>query len=76
MTLMMRLFQTRILSFNKDAAMIYARLISHARSNGQSVSVADEQIAAIAAVHGFTVASRDTTPFIAMGIPVINPWEI
>ena len=75
MTLVIRLFQTRTLSFNKDAAMIYARLISHARSNGRSISVADGQIAAIAAVHGFTVATRDTAPFIAMGIPVINPWE-
>jgi predicted nucleic acid-binding protein len=37
--------------------------------------VADGQIAAIAAVHGFAVATRDTAPFLAAGVPVINPWE-
>ena len=32
------------------------------------------QIAAIASVHGFTVATRDTAPFIAAGVRVTNPW--
>ena len=41
----------------------------------QVISVADAQIAAIATVHGFTVATRDTSPFIAAGVRVINPWE-
>jgi toxin FitB len=36
--------------------------------------VADGQIAAIAATHGFAVATRDTAPFIAAGAPVIDPW--
>jgi predicted nucleic acid-binding protein len=38
--------------------------------------MADGQIAAIAAVHGFTVATRDTAPFVAAGVPVVNPWEM
>jgi len=37
--------------------------------------MADGQIAAIAKVNGFAVATRDTSPFEAAGIPVINPWE-
>jgi predicted nucleic acid-binding protein len=41
---------------------------------GHAISVADGQIAAIAATHGFTVATRDTAPFIAVGVPVIDPW--
>jgi predicted nucleic acid-binding protein len=36
--------------------------------------VADGQIAALAAVHGFTVATRDAAPFLAAGVAVINPW--
>jgi predicted nucleic acid-binding protein len=36
--------------------------------------VADCQIAAIAAVHGFAVATRDTAPFLAAGVTVVNPW--
>lgn len=34
-----------------------------------------DRTAAIAAVHGLTVATRDTAPFIAAGVAVINPWE-
>jgi predicted nucleic acid-binding protein len=41
----------------------------------EDISVADCQIAAIAAAHGFAVATRDTAPFIAAGVPVVNPWH-
>jgi predicted nucleic acid-binding protein len=34
----------------------------------------DGYIAAIAASCGFIVASRDTAPYEAAGIPIINPW--
>ncbi len=73
--LMAELFGSRILSFNQQAALAYAPLISRARSSGCLISVADGQIAAIAIVHGFTIATRDVAPFIAAGVPVINPWE-
>ena len=73
--LMAELFGSRILSFNQQAALAYAPLISRARSSGCLISVADGQIAAIAIVHGFTIATRDVAPFIAAGAPVINPWE-
>ncbi len=53
----------------------YAPLIGRARAAGCLVSVADGQIGAIADAHGFMVATRDTTPFHAIGVPVINPWE-
>jgi len=73
--LMARLFAERILPFDQKAAVAHARLASHARAHGRILSVADGQIAAIAHVHGFTVATRDTEPFAAAGVPVINPWE-
>lgn len=74
--LLTRLFGSRILSFDQSAALAYASLVSLAKSKGQLLSVADAQIAAIAKVHKFTVATRDTIPFIAAGIPVINPWAL
>jgi len=74
-SLMLSLFGSRILPFDQTAAMAYAPLIGCARASGRLISVADGQIAAIAAVHGFTVATRDTAPFVAAGVPVINPWE-
>ncbi len=69
------LFGSRILPFNREAATTYARLVARARAAGHLISVADGQIAAIAAEQGFTVATRDTAPFAAAGVPVINPWE-
>ena len=69
------LFGDRILPFELQAAIRYATGISKARATGRAISMADGQIAAIAAVHGFTVATRDTAPFVAAGVPVVNPWE-
>ena len=73
--LLTNLFGPRILAFDQRAAMAYASLVGRARSAGRHMSVADGQIAAIASVHGFTVATRDTAPFAAAGVPIINPWE-
>ncbi|MGO9318634.1 MAG: type II toxin-antitoxin system VapC family toxin [Terracidiphilus sp.] len=74
-TLLTKLFAGRFLSFDREAAIAFALLGSRAAAKGYSISVADCQIAAIAAVHGFAVATRDTAPFIAVGMQVINPWE-
>jgi predicted nucleic acid-binding protein len=74
--LLVALFGSRILPFDQQAAMMYAARVSRARTSGRAISMADAQIAAIAAVHGFTVATRDTAPFVAAGVPVVNPWEV
>jgi toxin FitB len=74
--LLVTLFGDRVLSFDLDAATTYAARISKARATGRAISMADGQIAAIAAVHGFTVATRHTAPFVAAGVPVVNPWKV
>jgi len=68
-------FADRFLAFESEAAVIYASLASRASARGYSISTADCQIAAIAAVHGFAVATRDTAPFLSVGVPIVNPWE-
>jgi len=68
------LFAGRILSFDDPASKSYATLRARARAAGQAIAPADGYIAAIAVAHGFTVATRDTSPFDAAGVPVINPW--
>jgi toxin FitB len=73
--LVARLFGSRILPFDQPAAIAYATLVGRARTDGSILSLADGQIAAITAVRGFAVATRDTEPFIAVGVPVINPWQ-
>ncbi|MBC7435028.1 MAG: type II toxin-antitoxin system VapC family toxin [Bdellovibrionales bacterium] len=74
--LMTSLFGPRVLPFDEPAALHFAPLVSRARAAGRIVSVADGQIAAIAAAHKFVVATRDTGPFIAAGLAVINPWDL
>ena len=74
--LLTTLFGARVLPFDQHAATMYAGLVSRARAAGHAISMADGQIAAIAAVHGFTVATRDTGPLVAAGVPVVNPWEV
>ncbi|MGA3080830.1 MAG: type II toxin-antitoxin system VapC family toxin [Terracidiphilus sp.] len=73
-SLLPKLFAGRFLSFDREAAIAFALLGSRAAAKGYSISAADCQIAAIAAVHGFAVATRDTAPFLAAGVPVVNPW--
>lgn len=53
-----------------------SRKSARASSAGNIISFADGQIAAIAAAHGFSVATRDVAPFIAAGAPVFNPWDL
>jgi len=69
------LFRNRVLPFDTDAARRYAELAVMARTGGRGFPTPDGYIAAIAASRGFIVASRDTAPFQAAGVPIINPWE-
>lgn len=68
------LFEDRVLAFDMDAARSYAELATLARRKGRGFPTPDGYIAAIAASHGFVVASRDTAPFAAAGMSVVNPW--
>jgi len=68
------LFGPRILSFDSDAADAYRLIRARAKAAGQAISASDGYIAATAVAHGFAVATRDTGPFEAAGLSVINPW--
>ena len=70
------LFEDRILPFDTDAARRYADLAVAARAAGKGFPTPDGYIAAIAAVRGFIVASRDVSAFRAAGLDVIDPWRI
>jgi hypothetical protein len=69
------LFEGRILPFDEAVTTSYARIRSKAKSTGKAIGVADAFIAAIAAHHEFAIATRDISPFQAVGISVINPWN-
>lgn len=69
------LFGGRILPFDTDAARRYADIAVAARNAGKGFPAPDGYIAAIAAAHGFAVATRDTSTFHAANVPVIDPWK-
>lgn len=69
------LFAGRVLPFDVACAQAYAALMAKARAAGLAIATADGYIAAIAAANGFTVATRDTGPFEAAGVAVIDPWQ-
>jgi predicted nucleic acid-binding protein len=69
------LFTGRVLSFDLAASGAYAELMARARAAGVAIGASDGYIAAIASVNGFSVATRDTSPFEAAGVAVINPWD-
>ncbi|MBK9952795.1 MAG: type II toxin-antitoxin system VapC family toxin [Candidatus Competibacteraceae bacterium] len=72
---LMALFKGRVLPFDLDAARHYAELAVTAKVAGPGFPLPDSYIAAIAVSRGFIVASRDTAPFKAARVTVINPWE-
>lgn len=67
-------FSERILPFNLAASQFYSELMTRARGAGKAISTSDGYIAATAAANGLVVATRDTSPFEAAGLKVINPW--
>ncbi len=69
------MFANRVLSFDMACTKAYAELLAKSRAAGLAVETADAFIAAVALSNGFTVATRDTSPFEAAGLNVINPWE-
>lgn len=69
------LFAGRVLPFDLSCTQTYAELIAKAQKTGLAIAAADGFIAATAAANGFAVATRDTSPFEAAGITIINPWK-
>ncbi|WP_347989594.1 type II toxin-antitoxin system VapC family toxin [Methylomonas sp. AM2-LC] len=72
---LLEIFRDRVLPFDTPAARRYADLAVTARTSGQGFPTPDGYIASIAASRNFIVASRDTAPYEAAGVPVINPWK-
>lgn len=72
---LLELFRGRVLPFDLDAARHYAGLAVAAKAAGRGFPTPDGYIAAIAASRGFIVASRDTSPYAAVSVAVVNPWE-
>lgn len=68
-------FGGRILPFDDPAARIFPLLAAGRRRLGRPIELFDAQIAAIARVHGASLATRNTHDFEGCGVKLINPWH-
>lgn len=68
-------FARRILYFDIQAAIAFAKIASERRQNGTPISQADAQIAAICYDQQATLATRNVSDFVGCGIVIINPWR-
>ena len=69
------MFVGRVVPFDMACTNAYAELLAKIRKAGSGIETADACIAAVAVANGFAVATRDTSPFQAAGLTVINPWD-
>lgn len=74
-TRVLPLFAGRVLPFDLACTQAYADLMAKARASGLAIASAAGYIGAIAAANGLAVVTRDTGPFEAAGMVVINPWQ-
>ena len=68
-------FFRRVLPFDEAAAVAFANIAAQRRANGNPISQADAQIAAICYTRQATIATRNVSDFTGCGISIINPWE-
>lgn len=72
----LNLFADRILPFTSESATLFARIKSERKKIGRPISYADAQIAAIACLSGYQLATRNTADFEGIdALTLINPWQ-
>jgi hypothetical protein len=70
------MIEARIASFDADAGIHAAELMSQRKRAGRPAEVRDTMIAGIVLANRATLATRNTQHFHDLPLTVINPWEI
>jgi predicted nucleic acid-binding protein len=70
-----KVFAGRVLAFDSAAAEVYAEIVAARRRAGRPISAFDAQIAAIARLHGASIATRNVADFEGCGVVVVDPWR-
>ena len=65
---------SRVLSFDTQAANLAAHLAAERKARGRPVDMRDTCIAGIALARRATLATRNTRHFDDLSVPVVNPW--
>ena len=66
--------ESRVLSFDTQAANQAAQLAAERKARGRPVDMRDTFIAGIALARRATLATRNTRHFDDLSVPVVNPW--
>ena len=74
--LLSEVLQQPVLPFNSAAAQCFAALVSHREGLGRPISTDDAVIAATDLAHDGQLATRNTADFDAIGLQLINPWDL
>jgi predicted nucleic acid-binding protein len=69
-------FADQVLSFDSDAADMYADIAASRRTAGKPISQFDAMIVAMARSRGASLATRNVKDFEDCGVDVINPWTV
>lgn len=68
-------FENRILPFEFNSAIHWAKINSQAESKGQKLSAFDSIIASVASSNDLVLITRNTKDFASANIEIINPWS-
>lgn len=64
-----------IAGFGEAEAVEWGRITSRGLSRGIRIEARDAIIAATAATHGWTIATRNISDFAPLGVKVFDPWK-
>lgn len=68
-------FLGRIFPFDQRAAHHFGRLRARRRAAGRHLRTMDGMIAAVAAAHSMTIATRNVADFEGLDIPLVDPFR-
>lgn len=68
-------FAGHVLSFDSEAADMYAEISASRRTAGKPISQFDAMIVAMARSRGASLATRNVKDFDDCGTDIINPWS-
>ena len=69
-------FSSRLLRFDEAAARVFGEIKAYRKKIGRPLSDFDGQIAAIARVHGFSIATRNLADFEHCLVDLVNPFSL
>jgi predicted nucleic acid-binding protein len=68
-------FRGKILQLDAASGRLAGQLLARCENRGRALDTPDAMIAAIAIVHGATLATRNVRDFEKLGVKLVNPFE-